>query len=138
MKYVKLLLICLIAVGLLCSGCKKEGSPAEEPNTAAASSTISDIIPKPEMTWVLCSNEICKAKYQIGLKEYFKYIEANANPMGPAPALTCKKCDEPSVYKAEKCQNPACGIVFPSGSVPNDFADRCPECKRSETEEIRK
>jgi len=37
MKHVKLLLICLIAVGLFCSGCKKESSSPEEPNASAAS-----------------------------------------------------------------------------------------------------
>ena len=74
----------------------------------------------------------------MSLKEYYKFVTANANPMGPAPALTCEKCGQPSVYKAEKCQNPACGNVFRSGSVPNDFQDRCPKCKQSATEEIRK
>ena len=39
MKHVKLLLICLIAVGLFCSGCKKESSTTEEPNAAVTSST---------------------------------------------------------------------------------------------------
>lgn len=38
MKHVKLLLICLIAVGLFCPGCKKESSPPEEPNATEASS----------------------------------------------------------------------------------------------------
>ena len=39
MKHVKLLLICLIAVGLFCSGCKKESSQTEEPNAPVTSST---------------------------------------------------------------------------------------------------
>jgi hypothetical protein len=39
MKHVQLLLICLIAVGLFCSGCKKESSNPEEPNAAVTSST---------------------------------------------------------------------------------------------------
>ncbi len=55
-----------------------------------------------------------------------------------APPVVCKKCGEQSVFRAEKCQNPDCGIVFLRGSVPGDFADRCPECGRSETEESRK
>lgn len=32
MKLVKFLLICLIAAGLFCSGCKKESSTTEDPN----------------------------------------------------------------------------------------------------------
>ena len=96
-----------------------------------------DDISDAEMTWVKCRNKACNAEYETGLKEYYQTISANANPMGPTPALTCEKCAEPSVYKAEKCQNPDCGIVFQSGSVPNDFSDRCPKCKKSATEEIR-
>jgi hypothetical protein len=91
-----------------------------------------------EMTWVICLNKSCNATYEMSLKEYFKFVTANANPMASAaPALTCKECGEPSVYKAEKCQNPACGAIFRSGSVPNDFPDRCPKCKHSATEDLR-
>jgi len=38
MKHVKWLLICLVAVGLICSGCKKESSTPEEPNAQVTSS----------------------------------------------------------------------------------------------------
>ena len=100
------------------------------------SGTIDDISDA-EMTWVKCLNKSCNAEYETSLKEYFKFVTANANPVGPTPALTCETCGEPSIYKAEKCQNAACGIVFRSGSVPNDHADRCPTCKQSATEEIR-
>lgn len=99
--------------------------------------TIDDISDE-EMTWVICMNKSCNATSEMSLKEYFKFVTANANPMAPtAPALTCEKCGEPSIYKAEKCQNAACGNVFRSGAVPNDFPDRCPKCKQSATEEIR-
>jgi len=37
MKHVKVLLICLIAVGLVCPGCKKETPPSQEPNAPATS-----------------------------------------------------------------------------------------------------
>jgi len=99
-----------------------------------------DDIPEGEMIWVKCNNPNCKAEYQMGLKAYFKYMEEHANPMAPtAPPLICKECGEPSAYRAEKCGNPDCGIVFIQGSSgPGDFADRCPKCGRSETEEIRK
>jgi len=97
-----------------------------------------DDIPEGEMTWVKCNNPECKAEYQMSKKEYFKYIEENAQIMSPtAPPLVCEKCGKQSCFRAEKCTNPDCGIVFFSGAVPNDFTDRCPECGRSETEEIR-
>jgi len=98
-----------------------------------------DSISDEEMIWVKCNNPACKAEYQTSKKGYLKYVSDHANPMAPtAPALICEKCGEPSVFRAEKCMNPDCGIVFLRGVVPNDFADRCPECGRSETEEIRK
>jgi len=99
-----------------------------------------DSLPDDKMTWVKCNNPQCKTDYQMSEKEYFKEIQARINPatMLSTPALVCQKCGKPSVYKAEKCGNPNCGHVFLSGSVPNDFPDRCPDCKRSETEEIRK
>ncbi len=92
-----------------------------------------------EMIWVKCNNPACKAAYQMGKRDYFKYIEEHAIPLSPsAPALFCTKCGKESIYRAEKCGNPDCGIAFFRGSIPNDFADRCPDCKRSETEEKRK
>ncbi|MHC4508063.1 MAG: hypothetical protein ACYTAO_03770 [Planctomycetota bacterium] len=99
-----------------------------------------DSLPDDKMTWVKCNNPQCKADYEMGEKQYFKGIEERMNPaaMLSTPALVCEKCDEASVYKAFKCGSPSCGVVFFANSVPNDFADRCPECKRSETEEIRK
>jgi len=98
-----------------------------------------DSISDAEMIWAKCNNPACKAEYQTSKKGYFKYVEEHANPMAQtAPPMICEKCGEPSVFRAEKCMNPDCGIVFLRGTVPNDFADRCPECKRSETEEIRK
>jgi len=95
-----------------------------------------DDISDEEMTWVICLNKSCNAESQMGLKAYYKFM-ANANPMAPAPALTCEKCGEKSVYRAVKCQNPACGIVFRMNSVPNDHADRCPKCMQSAIEESR-
>ena len=96
-----------------------------------------DDISDDEMTWVKCRNKSCNAEYEMGKKAYFKFVSANANPMGPTPPLTCETCSEPSVYMAVKCQNEACGEVFQSGAVPNDFPDRCPKCKQSATEELR-
>lgn len=99
-----------------------------------------DSLPDDKMTWVKCNNPQCKTEYEMSEKQYFKDIEARMNPaaMLSTPALICQKCNKASVYKAYKCGNPSCGTVFFANSVPNDFADRCPECKRSETEEIRK
>jgi len=99
---------------------------------------IEDISPE-EMIWVKCNNPDCKAEYEMSKKDYFKYVQEHIDPMAMvAPPVICKECGKASCYRAEKCQNPACGKVFFRGSVPNDFADRCPYCGRSETEESRK
>jgi hypothetical protein len=90
-------------------------------------------------TWVLCRNPECKASYEMNLKEYFEFIEANQDPRSlAAPPLTCTECGEPSVYRAVKCGNADCGFVFERGAVVGDFADRCPKCKYSQTELDRK
>ena len=98
-----------------------------------------DSISDDRMTWVKCTNPQCEAEYEMGLKAYFKAVEKHLDPRSlMTPALICNKCGKPSIYKAFKCGNPNCQIVFFSGSVPNDFSDRCPECGRSEVEENRK
>ena len=96
-------------------------------------------IPESEMTWVKCSNPDCNAEYEMSKKEFFKAQQERFNLMSRTPPpIPCKKCGKDSLYKAEKCVNPSCGVVFISGSVPNDFDDRCPKCKQSATEESRK
>jgi predicted RNA-binding Zn-ribbon protein involved in translation (DUF1610 family) len=121
------IVVCLGAAGVIFWG-----------TTGGGGGTL-DSISDEEMIWVKCANKTCNASYKTGKKAYFKYIEEHGNPLAQsAPPLVCEKCGEQSIYRAEKCQNPSCGIVFFSNSVPNDYADRCPECKQSATEESRK
>jgi len=88
-------------------------------------------------TWLKCRNPDCEHEYQMDLKDYFIYVRDHQEPMSlAAPALVCPNCGEKGVYKAEKCEK--CGLVFETGSVPLDFADRCPECGYSKTEAKRK
>lgn len=96
-------------------------------------------ISEDSMLWAKCRNPACKAEYEIGEREYLEFQKENFDPLArEAAALTCKQCNEPSVYEAVKCGNTSCGIVFERDSVPNDFSDRCPKCKYSEMEESRK
>ena len=98
-------------------------------------------IPEDKMTWVKCSNPSCKAEFEMKERQYHESLRERINPnpnAGPSP-LTCEKCGKDSVFQAYKCANPSCGIVFIRGIAGrNDLPDRCPECKQSETEEIRK
>lgn len=92
-----------------------------------------------ETTWVKCNNPKCKAEYQMGLKAFYKATQERHDPYGDEyAAADLRKVRRTNAFRGEKCQNPDCGIVFIRGVVANDFQDRCPECKRSETEEIRK
>jgi rubredoxin len=90
-----------------------------------------------EQVWLKCGNEACGNTWQMNKKVYFEYIEKNIDPAQmTAPPLTCDKCNEQSGFRAEKCAK--CGLVFFRGAVPNDYADRCPECKFSQIEEDRR
>jgi hypothetical protein len=96
-----------------------------------------DSIPASELTWVKCNNPACNAEYQMSKQEYFKERQKRLNPAArTVPPITCKECGKESLYQADKCPN--CGTIFILGSVPNDFADRCPKCKHSATEDSRK
>jgi len=99
-----------------------------------------DNIPDDKMTWVKCNNPACKAEYEMSEKQYYKGQKERFSPMArTAPALTCEKCGKDSLYQAVKCTNSSCGVVFIKGIAgQDDFNDRCPECGKSETEEIRK
>jgi hypothetical protein len=89
------------------------------------------------MVWLKCRNPGCETEYEMDMKDYFLYLKEHQDPMSmAAPAIVCRDCSEESVYRAEKCDK--CGLVFERGTVPNDFADRCPECKHSKTEQKRK
>lgn len=92
-----------------------------------------------QLIWVKCSNTDCGEAYQISKKGYFDSIEelVRQKMSMEAPPLVCEKCGKESAYRAEKC--PKCEVTFFRGAAGRgDFADRCPECSYSESEEIRK
>ena len=94
-------------------------------------------IPSGEMVWVKCLDPNCGAEYQMRKRDYFQYLVNHQDPMSiMAPAIVCNRCGNESVYRAEKCAK--CGLVFRRSSIPHDFADRCPECGFSSTEDMRK
>lgn len=90
-----------------------------------------------EMYWIKCRNSECKNEWQMDKKDFFVYLRENQDPMSMmAPPIVCPSCGEGSGYRAERCEK--CEIIFERGSVPNDFADRCPECRFSKVEKLRK
>jgi predicted Zn-ribbon and HTH transcriptional regulator len=91
-----------------------------------------------DQVWVTCMK--CNQSYQMGWMQYGAELEekSKTNPSA-APwglPMKCQKCGQEGVLRAHQCEQ--CGVVFPLGSVPKDFLDRCPQCKYSRTEAIRR
>jgi len=107
--------------------------------TSGAGSVGLDGIDAEAKIWVKCKNASCKAAYEMGERAFYAAVESNTEPgRRSTPGLSCEQCSEPSVYKAQKCSESDCLAVFFYGSIKNDFPDRCPECKVSQTAKSRK
>ncbi|MHC4911475.1 MAG: hypothetical protein ACYTE5_00525 [Planctomycetota bacterium] len=92
-------------------------------------------IPAHQKVWLLCSE--CESPWQMGTRAYFEYLAEHQNPLSmEPPGVLCGGCGEEGGYRAEKCGK--CGLIFRRGLVPHDFADRCPKCGFSGTEESRR
>jgi hypothetical protein len=89
------------------------------------------------MYWVKCTAEDCEHEWEMDRKDYFQYLKEHQDPMSmSAPGVECDECGEESGFRAEKCEQ--CELIFIRGTVPHDFADRCPDCSHSKTERLRK
>ena len=101
-----------------------------------------------EKVLVKCTDPNCESEYEVDKYYYYKYISENRKGMPDlmlayekgvlrtGPPLVCEKCGKDTVYKAFKCTNPDCGIVFEAGSSGvSEREDSCPICKHSESEE---
>lgn len=89
------------------------------------------------MYWVKCTNADCEHEWQMDRGDYFVYLKEHQDPASMAlPAIVCPECGKESGFRAEKCNK--CGLVFKRGSVPHDFADKCPSCNFSELEDRRR
>ncbi len=119
--YGGIILVCLIVAGIVVFATRSGGS-------GGIGSLSNDT-----QIWVKC--RACNASYQMGKKDFYEQLRKKsaeiANPMIQA-RLTCEKCGKDAIMEAIKCDQ--CGEVFFKGAVPNDFPDRCPNCKYSATE----
>jgi hypothetical protein len=82
----------------------------------------------------------CNRSYQMGWRQYSAELEekSKADPEA-APwdiPLKCQKCGQEGVMRAHQCEQ--CGVVFAWGGLPKDSLDRCPHCRYSRTEALRK
>jgi phage FluMu protein Com len=106
--------------------------------TRSRNSSGLDTLSNTKLVWIKCKS--CNQAYEMGERDYYEALseksKASATAMMFTPPLVCQKCNKLSAFIAEKC--PTCGEIFFTGSIPNDFPDRCPKCKHSKTEDIRK
>ena len=121
-----IIVVCLIVAGYLAYA-----------NLTGGSAGSINSIPADEMVWVKCTNKSCQAEYQMGKRQYYEQVEevVRKNPMASYTPVKCEKCGNNTALLAEKC--PYCGTIFITGSIPGDQPDRCPNCKKSATEESR-
>lgn len=85
--------------------------------------------------WVKCTEGQCGATYQMELNQYFEELKTKQKTWAGfgTPGLTCEKCGNDSAYRAIKCEK--CGTIFRRVAGRGTFADRCPECGFSKTQE---
>jgi len=95
----------------------------------------------PTEVYFMCFNPDCEATYSMSIDEY-RELMAQMGPMmmgpmmGQTMAFECKECGQQTAYIATKC--PKCGAIFMMDYESDDYADRCPECGYSKTEELLK
>ncbi|MHC4394781.1 MAG: hypothetical protein ACYS1A_03930 [Planctomycetota bacterium] len=106
-------------------------------HSGSSGSDIKDI-PDEIKVWILCRNPDCEASREMGMRAFFTALEESREPGAmQVPALPCEECGEPSVYRAAKCEK--CDLVFEWGTMgAQAYADKCPDCGYSATEEGRK
>jgi len=88
-----------------------------------------------KMVWIMCSDPDCGATYQMGMKDYFEYVQQYEGGLTAPPALICEKCGEQSAFRAMECKK--CGKIFFMSTVSEDYPDKCPECGYSRIEKAR-
>jgi hypothetical protein len=119
------IVVCIVAAGIITYATRSRSGGGLE------------AVQRGTMIWLKCTNADCENTWQMDQKDYFEYLKEHRDPMQmAAPGVLCPKCSQDSGYAAEKCGK--CETIFLRASVPHDFADRCPECGYSKTEEARK
>ena len=90
-------------------------------------------IKRGEFIWVKCKNPDCEYEYQMDKKDYYLLMEKNP----PTPEDFKRMLTDPRAAPSIPISCEKCNLIFFSGTVPNDFTDRCPSCGHSKIEEKR-
>jgi predicted Zn-ribbon and HTH transcriptional regulator len=124
--YAVIIAVCILVAGVVFMKTRSGGSGGI------------DSVDENAMVWMKCRG--CNQSYEMPQKQYYEEVseamKTTSTAMMFTPPLTCQKCGQKKAFLAEKCPN--CGEIFFTGSIPNDFPDRCPKCKHSKTEDSRK
>lgn len=85
-----------------------------------------------------CANPDCQFQSEMEKRVYFQAVLAlqRQKPQFSHPPLVCPECDKNSIFRVVLC--PKCGHTFKHGGMRNEAADRCPECRYSQSQEDRK
>ncbi len=122
--YAGVIILCLVLAGILIFARGGRGDGI-------------DSLSNDEQVWVLCME--CNASYEMGKKDYYTQIREQAKK-SPNPLmvqyLPCEKCGKEAVIEAVKCEK--CSNTFRKGSAAEGPSDRCPKCKFSKIEAVRK
>ncbi len=91
-----------------------------------------------EMVLTRCANPDCQFQSEMEKRVYFEAVLAlqRQKPQFSHPPLVCPECDKNRVFRVVLC--PKCAHVFKHGGLQHNAADRCPECRYSQSEEDRK
>ena len=112
---------CLVIVGVLWWRSAAGGGPTGIESVDAG-----------EMVLTRCANPDCQFQSEMEKRVYFEAILA----LQRQKPMVCPECDKNSIFRAVLC--PKCAHVFKHGGLQHDAADRCPECRYSQSEEDRK
>ena len=91
---------------------------------------------KGEITWVKCNNPDCGISYEMPLRDYYRLVDTQQRKTG-GRNIVCEKCGKESLFKAVKCEKCQAVFFYVFGNA-EDYADRCPECGFSKSEDERK
>ncbi len=122
-----LIVMCVVLAGILVWRSASGGGP-----------TGIDSVSSEDTLLTRCANRDCHHQAEMNKRVYYSETlkRQSQNPNIGHPPLECAKCGKNSVFRVVLC--PKCEHIFKHGGMRNEPADRCPECRYSQSQEDRK
>jgi len=107
-------------------------------SAAGGGSTGIQSIDPSETVLTRCANPNCQVQANMEKRVYYEALQTLVlqNPNIGHPPLVCSKCSKKSIFRVTLC--PKCDHVFKHAGMRNEPADRCPQCRHSQSVEDRK